>query len=282
MAQAPSNHAGNPKPSITQQLAPRQQFDLRGRTAIITGSARGIGAAIALEIARRGANVVVNYTSTKSQPAAETIASAISSSASGAKAVAVQADVVSKEGQQALVDAALELSETKEINILIHNAGNGDDKFLTDITEEFYEMQTDINMKAPIFLTQLTLPHMPRHSRIILISSCSARMGVPQQTVYAASKAANESFARVWATELGQSRGITVNCVNPGPVATDMYYASTPEFIEELKPLIESTPAEARIGETGDVAPIVGFLCGEESRWVTGSTVSASGGLLYF
>lgn len=107
-------------------------------------------------------------------------------------------------------------------------------------------------------------------------------MGVAQQTVYAASKAANESFARVWATELGQSKGITVNCVNPGPVATDMYYASTQEFIDDLQPLINSTPAEARIGEVKDIAPIVGFLASEESRWVTGSVVSACGGLLFF
>lgn len=123
---------------------------------------------------------------------------------------------------------------------------------------------------------------MPRSSRIVLISSVSARMGVAQQTVYAASKAATEAFARVWAIELGQSRGITVNCVNPGPVATDMYYASTQEFIDDLKPLVDGTPAEARVGEVGDIAPIVGFLCSEESRWVTGSTVSASGGLLLY
>lgn len=93
---------------------------------------------------------------------------------------------------------------------------------------------------------------------MVIISSVSARMGVPQQTVYAASKAATEALARVWATELGQSRGITVNCVNPGPVATDMYYASDPEFIEALKPMIDSTPAEARIGEVRDIAPLVG------------------------
>lgn len=99
---------------------------------------------------------------------------------------------------------------------------------------------------------------MPRGGRIIIISSVSARMGVPQQTVYAASKAATEALARVWATELGQSKGLTVNCVNPGPVATDMYYASDQDFIDALKPMIDSTPAEARVGETTDIAPIVG------------------------
>lgn len=84
-------------------------------------------------------------------------------------------------------------------------------------------------------------------------------MGVPQQSVYAASKAGTEALARVWATELGQSRGITVNCVNPGPVSTEMFRASAPEFIEALKPLVESTPAEARMGETSDIAPLVRY-----------------------
>ena len=73
-----------------------------------------------------------------------------------------------------------------------------------------------------------------------------------------------------------------MNCVNPGPVATDGYFNSTQEFLDDLKPLVESTPAEARVGEVRDIAPIVGFLASEESRWVTGSTISACGGLLYF
>ncbi|KAK5677216.1 hypothetical protein LTS10_010405 [Elasticomyces elasticus] len=98
---------------------------------------------------------------------------------------------------------------------------------------------------------------MPRGSRIVIISSVSARMGVPQQSVYAASKAGTEALSRVWATELGQSRGITVNCVNPGPVATDMYYASAQEFIDALKPLVDSTPAEGRMGEVRDIVPLV-------------------------
>jgi 3-oxoacyl-[acyl-carrier protein] reductase len=82
-------------------------------------------------------------------------------------------------------------------------------------------------------------------------------MGVPQQTVYAASKAANEAMARVWATELGTKYGVTVNCVNPGPVATEMWYASDQAFLDEMKPLIDSTPAEPRVGEVSDIVPIV-------------------------
>lgn len=122
---------------------------------------------------------------------------------------------------------------------------------------------------------------MPHGGRIIIISSVSARMGVPQQTIYAATKAANEAMARVWSTELGQSRGVTVNTVNPGPVATDGYYESDQDFIDSLKPMIETTPAAARIGEVEDIAPVVRFLASEESRWVTGQALSVSGGLLF-
>ena len=82
-------------------------------------------------------------------------------------------------------------------------------------------------------------------------------MGVPETSVYSATKAANEAFSRVWATELGQSHGITVNCVNPGPIATEQYYSSSKDFQNSLQPMIDSTPAEARIGQVDDVTPIV-------------------------
>ncbi|KAK0653803.1 L-xylulose reductase [Lasiodiplodia hormozganensis] len=218
---------------------------------------RGIGAGIALDLGRRGADVVVNYTSEKSGAAAESIVQAIESMKLGARALAVRADVAVAADRQRLVDAALTLSPSKHIDMLVHNAGNGDDRYLVDLDEDFFDMQMDLNLKAPVFLTQIALPHMPRGGRIVIISSVSARMGVPQQSIYAASKVGTEALARVWATELGQSRGITVNCVNPGPVATDMYYASSQEFIDALKPLIDSTPAEARMGEVADIVPLV-------------------------
>jgi 3-oxoacyl-[acyl-carrier protein] reductase len=85
-------------------------------------------------------------------------------------------------------------------------------------------------------------------------------MGVAQQSIHAARKAGTEALARVWATELGQSRGITVNCVNPGPVSTEMFRANAPEFIESLKPMINGTPAGARLGETDDIAPLVRYV----------------------
>ena len=91
----------------------------------------------------------------------------------------------------------------------------------------------------------------------MIISSVSSRAGVPQQTVYAASKAAVEGMARVWATELGTKYGVTINCVAPGPIATEMYWASDQDFLDSMEPLINTTPAAHRIGEVNDVVPIV-------------------------
>lgn len=115
---------------------------------LLINRCRGIGAGIATELGRRGANVVVNYASPKSKAAADTLVHQIESCGSGARALALQADVVSSEGQTEIINSALQLSGMNEINIVVHNAGNGDDAFLPDITEEFYEMQTDINVKG--------------------------------------------------------------------------------------------------------------------------------------
>lgn len=114
-----------------------------------------------------------------------------------------------------------------------------------------------IKFSGPIFLTQAALPHFNRGGRIVIVSSVSARMGVPQQTVYAATKAATEALVRVWATELGVKYGVTCNAVAPGPIATEMFWASDQDFLDSLQPLIESTPAAHRIGEVSDVVPIV-------------------------
>jgi len=103
------------------------------------------------------------------------------------------------------------------------SAALGLDANLDQVTEDLYTTHFDTNVKGPIFLTQSILPHLSRGGRIVFISSAAARLGVAGQTVYAATKAANEALARVWAKELGQSHGITVNCVNPGPVATGRF-----------------------------------------------------------
>lgn len=160
--------------------------------------------------------------------------------------MAVQADIGKAAECPKLIEAALSISETGKIEILIHkyvlnpgfllilskylqsskmitsncSAALGVDANLVQVTEELYTTHFDTNVKGPIFLTKAAEPHLPHGGRVVFVSSAAARLGVPGQTVYAATKAANEALARVWAKELGQSHGITVNCVNPGPVAT--------------------------------------------------------------
>ncbi|KAK7711889.1 putative secondary metabolism biosynthetic enzyme [Diaporthe eres] len=252
-------------------------LDLSGKTAIVTGASRGIGAAIANQLAKRGANVVVNYMTARSRQRSDDLVKTINSY--GVKAVAVQADISKVSEIPKLVRAALDLTTTGKIEILVHNAALGHDANLDEVTEELYQTHFNTNVKGPIFLTKAVVPHIARGGRIVLVSSAAARLGVAGQTVYAATKAAEESLARVWAKELGQSHDITVNCVNPGPVATDQWNESDEQFRNDMQPLIESTPAAARIAEVDDIAPLVAFLCTDDARWTTGSVLSANGGL---
>ncbi|KAI1364781.1 hypothetical protein F5Y08DRAFT_199188 [Xylaria arbuscula] len=252
-------------------------LQLTGKVAIVTGASRGLGAGIAILLGKRGADVVVNYVSEGSRERAEKVAKEIE--ANGTKAVVTQANVSKLDEIPKLVDAALKLSSTGKIDILIHNAAQGNEANLVNTTEEFYTSHFDTNVKGPIFLTKAVEPHFPKGGRVVFISSAGARLGVAGQTVYAATKAANEALVRVWAKELGQSHGITVNAVNPGPIATDQWFQSDEQFIKDMQPLIESTPAAARVGEVDDIAPLVVFLCSDDAKWTTGSVLSANGGL---
>ncbi|CAG8010710.1 unnamed protein product [Penicillium salamii] len=240
---------------------------LAGKTAIVTGASRGIGAGIALELAQKGANVVVNYVSNGSRQAAADVVSKIE--ATGSKAVLCQASISVLDDIPKLVKTAVDFSVTGKIEILVHNAALGEDAFLKDVSLDFYNRHVDCNLRGPFFLTQQILPHLPQGGRIVLVSSVAARLGVPMQSIYSATKAGNEALARVWAKELGQEYGVTVNCVNPGPVATDQWRNSNEDFLKEMQPIIDSTPAAARVGEVEDIAPLVAFLCSEEARWVT-------------
>ncbi|KAJ5097074.1 NAD(P)-binding protein [Penicillium angulare] len=250
---------------------------LKGKTAIVTGSSRGIGAGIALQLAKRGANVVVNYVSDGSKDRAQEVVDQITKI--GSKAILCKASVMNLDEIPLLIDAALKISETGKIEIIIHNAALGLEANLVDTSLELYSTHFDCNVRGPIFLTKAALPHLPRGGRVVFVSSAAARLGVAGRTVYGPTKAANEALVRVWAKELGHSHGITVNCVNPGPVATDQWFQSDPQFIKDMEPMIQETPAAPRVGEVDDIAPLVAFLCSDDARWTTGSCLSANGGL---
>ncbi|KAH3666339.1 hypothetical protein OGAPHI_004528 [Ogataea philodendri] len=243
---------------------------------IVTGSSRGIGKEIALYLGKFGCNVVVNYSN--SEDAALSVADQINNS--GGSAVVCQASVDDLSSHQRLVDAGLSFN-TGEINILVHNAGVGDDGYLETLTESVFDNRIGVNLKGPVFLTQKVLPHFTRNNgRIVFLSSICARMGYEEMGVYSATKAAVEGLMRVWSLELGRKYHCTVNAVNPGPVKTDMLMESTPEAMKALEDVANATPAAPRIGLPTDIAPLVGFLCSDEASWTTGSVLNANGGVV--
>lgn len=180
-----------------------------------------------------------------------------------------------------LVQETLASFDCNGIDILINNAGMGGNAFLEDVTGNDYDRLMTVNVRAVIFMTQAILPYIRRGGRIVNLSSISSRRGYRSQSLYAASKAAVEALTRVWASELGHKYGVTVNCINPGPVDTDMYTAASEDHLASLEEINRNTPAAPRCGTEADIADIVVFLCEERSRWVTGDTVCANGGVLY-
>jgi NAD(P)-dependent dehydrogenase (short-subunit alcohol dehydrogenase family) len=249
---------------------------LQDRVAIVTGGSRGIGAGVAYELAVRGANVLITYNSA-GKHAEEVIAKI---QALGREAIGVQAGGSDRTAPKRIVDAAV--AKWGHIDIIINNAGAGDDVLLQDLTHDIWDKVLDCNLRFPTFLVKEAIPYFGQAPRIVNISSVIARTGGSYATPYCASKAALEGVTKVWAQELGQKYGATVNCVNPGPVATDMWLRDTdPEVLKEWEPKMRETPAAPRIATADDIAQIVAFLAEERSRWSTGSTVNANGGLCF-
>ena len=161
-----------------------------------------------------------------------------------------------------------------KIDILVNNAGVEVVKGLGSITTEDYNTVYDLNVRGTILMTQAVLPYLPPGGRIINISSVGSRAGFKDLSLYCSSKAAIEGLTRCWAAELGHN-GTTVNAVNPGPVESEMLANIPKDIVEGQK---QATPIENRLGTVEEVAAVVGWLAGNESRWVTGQTISASGG----
>ncbi|OAR03626.1 hypothetical protein LLEC1_04778 [Akanthomyces lecanii] len=252
---------------------------LVGKNAVVTGGSRGIGAAIAIELARRGASVLITYVS--SSKAAESIAREIKSQSSDVDGFAMQAD--SSKSMEAAVSIAAGCRKRfpDGVDIIVNNAAHGSDVDLKDLTLQNFDTTFHTNLLFPLLLVQQLRSQLGRQARIVNISSTSARRGFPSAITYAASKAALESVTKSLAKELGRELDCTVNAVNPGPVNTDMWKETEGlEMDDVTHRIVSETAAAGRIGETSDIAPIVAFLCEEQSRWITGSVVCANGGLV--
>jgi 3-oxoacyl-[acyl-carrier protein] reductase len=244
---------------------------LSGKIALVTGASRGIGAAIALRLARDGARVAVHGT----KGAGDT-AKAIEKS--GGKSVSLAGDLATLAGVDALVTAFKTGLGQAAPDILVNNAGiqASPNDTLERLGEADFDRLIAINVKAPFFLVQRFLADFPRGARIVNLSSQLSQIAFPEQIVYSATKAAINSLTKSLAKELGP-RGITVNAVGPGIIETDM----TRDRLlgnEQMRAFVAGNTALKRIGQPDDIADIVAFLASDDSRWVTGAYIAGGGG----
>ncbi|MFD2918239.1 SDR family oxidoreductase [Terrimonas rubra] len=242
---------------------------LANKTAIVTGASRGLGKEIALLLAAHGANVVINYANNTEE--AEKVANSINNT--GGRAIAIRADISDAAAVTHLFDQTIE--QFGKVNIVVNNAGIMITKPVKDTTEEDFDQQFRINVKSVFLSMKEAALKMADHGRIINISSSVTRLMMPGYASYAATKAAVEQMSRVFAKEIG-AKGITVNSVSPGPLNTELFLKDkTPELVQRIAGL----SAFNRIGETEDIAPVILFLAGDESHWITGQNIGCNGGM---
>lgn len=242
---------------------------LQGRVAIITGASRGIGRATALELAKVGAKVVVNYA--RSSAAAEEVVAEIV--AAGGEATALQADVSQAEEVDNLVKQTKE--KFGQIDILVNNAGITRDTLLLRMKPEDWQAVINLNLTGVFLCTRAVSKLMlkQRSGRIINIASVAGQMGNPGQANYSAAKAGVIGFTKTVAKELA-SRGVTVNAVAPGFIATDMTSGLESEGILQFIPL-------GRYGKPEEVAGMVRFLAGDPAAaYITGQVFNVDGGMV--
>ncbi|CAM2878290.1 SDR family oxidoreductase [Paenibacillus taichungensis] len=243
---------------------------LTGKVAVVTGSSRGIGRAIAEQLAEMGADVVINYTSSPDK--AEQVADIARQK--GVRAITVQADLARKEDVERLFSETI--NQLGKIDILINNAGIMKTTPLADVTEEEFDQQFAINVKGTFFACQQAWKHMENQGRIVNFSTSVTGQMFPGYSVYAGTKGAVEQITRQLAKEFG-SRQITINAVAPGPVNTELFsVGKTEQQLEGMRKM----NAFGRLGEPEDIANVISFLVSEESQWVTGQTLRANGGFI--
>jgi glucose 1-dehydrogenase len=249
---------------------------LAGKTAIVTGSSRGIGRGIATRFAQEGANVVINYVGAVGA-AEEALADVV---AAGARGVLLQADVSSAPEVVALVEAAVK--EFGTVDVLVNNAGVETHAPFWEVTEADYDRVMNVNVKGAFFAAQALTRHLRatgRPGRIINISSVHEEMAFPNFAAYCASKGAMRMLARTLAVELGPL-GITINNIAPGAIETPINTALLNDPVK-LRSLLKQIPL-GRLGQPGDVAGLAAFLASEDASYVTGSTFVVDGGLSVF
>lgn len=245
-------------------------LSLENKVALITGGSRGIGRAIALELAARGAAVVVNYN--KSPESAQAVVKKIQDA--GGKAAASQADVSDFKQAEALVKFTIDTFG--DLSILVNNAGITRDQLIMMMPETDWDAVIDANLKSTFNCSKFAVKHMMRKrlGRIINIASVAGQMGNPGQTNYSASKGGQIAFTKALAREVA-ARNITVNGIAPGFVDTEILDAMTPETLEAALKMVPL----GRKGKPEEIAYAAAFLASDEAAYITGQILGVDGGM---
>jgi len=244
---------------------------LKGKNALVTGASRGIGRAIALELAQQGANVAVNYAGSQDK-AAEVVADI---EQLGQQAIAIQANVAEEDDVTEMVKTTID--ELGSIDILVNNAGITRDNLLMRMKLADFEQVIDTNLKGVFLCTKaVTRPMMrQRHGKIINVASIVGVSGNPGQANYVAAKAGVIGMTKSNAQELA-SRNILVNAVAPGFISTDM----TDQLTEDQRKQMLAMIPLARLGQPKDIAKVVKFLASDDANYITGQTIRVDGGMV--
>jgi NAD(P)-dependent dehydrogenase (short-subunit alcohol dehydrogenase family) len=248
------------------------------KIALVTGGSRGLGKDSALQLAKRGFDIIITYQSQKEYAAQvvkeiETL---------GSKAFALALDIATTTGFEDFKKEVQTILDThfegRKLDALVNNAGIGINAKFEATTEEQLDAMTNIHFKGPYFLTQIVLPLLNDGSSIVNTSSGLARFSFPGYSAYGAMKAAIDSLSRYQALELG-SRKIRVNSVAPGAIETD-FGGGAVRDVSDLNQMLASQTALGRVGLPDDIGSVVAFLCSEDSKWINAQRIEVSGGFM--
>lgn len=250
----------------------------KNKIALVTGGSRGLGRDMAINLSKKGIDVLVTYHT--NQEAADEVVREIEKN--GQKGKAFQLDTSKVKGFVDLFNSASSYLQSEygspNFDFLINNAGTGLNQLISDTSEEEFDEMMNIHFKGVYFLTQKALPYINDHGGIVNISSGLARFSLPGASAYASMKGAIEVFSRYLAKELGH-RKIRSNVVAPGAIATDFAGGSNRDN-QEKREIIANITALGKVGEAEDIGGVVAFLCSEEAGWVNGQRIEVSGGML--
>lgn len=242
---------------------------LENKVIIVTGSSKGIGKEIAIQLAKNGAKVVVNH----SNSATEAEDTVLKITKDGGTAFAVRADVSNRDDVTQLFDKTI--AEFGKVDVLINNAGVMISKELKDNTQDDFSKQFDINVRGIFNTLQEAHSKLSDNGNIINVSSSTVKLMFPTYALYSASKAAVEQMTRVFSKEIG--RGISVNAIAPGATETELFLnGKSQEFIDKLS----SMNAFNRLAKPIDIARVAVFLASDDSKWISGQVIGANGALV--